>query len=176
MLCQSCHKNVASVRYAEVADGQVMDLHLCKDCLARRQADEGTGFELAAPTVKFAKSRKTPISPGAPMTQTCSRCRTSLQQIIDAGIVGCPTCYKEFPAQLESLLEGLHIGLAYRGKAKGTSDDARTRIRADLQAKRSLLKSALRLENYEEAAALRDGIHQLEATLKQAAYTEANAS
>lgn len=175
MLCQNCHKNVASVRYAEVVDGQVLDLHLCKECLARRQQDEGTGFELAKPTAKFAKGRKSPISPGVPTTQTCTRCRTSLQEIIDSGTVGCPECYDTFPAQLESLLEGLHIGLAHRGKSLSAKDDVRAQIRADLQAKRSLLKSALQMENYEEAASLRDGIQRLEADLK-AAYSGASSS
>ena len=65
-------------------------------------------------------------------------------------------------------MEGLHIGLAHRGKSLAMRDDARAQIRADLQAKRALLKSALQMENYEEAAALRDGIQRLEADLKSA--------
>ena len=82
----------------------------------------------------------------------------TLQEVIDNESVGCAACYESFPAQLESLLEGLHDALAHRGKSIGAADDASTRIRADLRGKRSLLKSALQVENYEQAAALRDDV------------------
>jgi len=35
-------------------------------------------------------------------------------------------------------------------------------LRAELQGKRALLRSALKLENYEEAATLRDNVRSLE--------------
>jgi protein-arginine kinase activator protein McsA len=47
-------------------------------------------------------------------------------------------------------------------------DDARARLRADLQTKRALLRSVLRAENYEEAARLRDEIQSLETGLNMA--------
>ena len=45
------------------------------------------------------------------------------------------------------------------------NDDARARVRSELQSKRALLKTALNLENYEEAASLRDEIRSLETGL-----------
>ncbi len=169
MLCQDCHKNLASVRYAEVVDGKVSEVHLCQECLGRRQESVSSGFQFTKPT-PFAKKSAAAVRTGAAAPdpvearQSCTSCTTTLKQILDTGRVGCSTCYVSFPAQLESLLEGIHVALAHRGKMPRL-DDARARVRADLQSKRGLLKTALTTENYEEAAALRDEIRALETGL-----------
>lgn len=162
MLCQKCHKNLASVRYAEVVDGTVNDLQLCQDCLSRRQESGEAGFELSDPAPfinvgKHSEDTTTVVT----STETCPTCATDLNSIVETGTVGCSVCYETFPAQLESLLEGIHVAIPHRGKAPQV-DDARARVRADVQSKRALLKTALGLENYEEAATLRDQIHSLE--------------
>ena len=170
MLCQNCHKNLASVRYAEVVDGKVSDVHLCQECLAQRQDATTPGFQFAKPPQFGRKSKPSGISP-EPLEarQSCVACDTTLKQIIETGKVGCSSCYETFPAQLESLLEGIHIALAHRGKIPRL-DNSRTRLRSDLQSKRSLLKTALNMENYEEAAALRDEIRVLETGLSASGH------
>jgi protein arginine kinase activator len=167
MLCQRCHKNLASVRYAEVVDGKVTDLHLCQECLSRQQADVAAGFELAgsAPTPK----RKPPLgsrlfsdTPDARVV--CRGCGLGLHHALATGRVGCGVCYESFGVQLEAAVRGLQGALHHRGRSP-RADDSRDRIRADLQTKRALLRSALKAENYEEAAILRDTIRTLEAQL-----------
>lgn len=163
MLCQKCHKNSASVRYAEVVDGKVTDLNLCRECLSRRQEDTQTGFELSEP-MPFKQEKTSILSQAASSTKACDACGTELKTIVATRTMGCSACYDAFPAQLESLLEGIHVALNHRGKAPQL-DDARARIRSELQSKRGLLKTALNVENYEEAAALRDEIRSLETGL-----------
>jgi len=171
MLCQDCHKNLANVRYAEVVDGAVADIHLCQECLARRQDETTSGFQFAKPTpfTPASSVETTPMPEPGEARQTCQACNTTLKQIVETGRVGCSSCYETFPAQLESLLEGFHIGLTHRGKVPRL-DDARAQVRADLQAKRVLMKSALKTENYEEAASLRDEIRALERGLSSAEH------
>lgn len=165
MLCQKCHKNRASVRYAEVVDGKVKNLQLCKECLARQQDEVENGFEFAEPVLAGrAAPHRGPLVDTETDTRTCEACETTLKSILETGKVGCCTCYKTFAVELESLLEGIHDGLTHRGKTPHL-DDTRARIRSDLQTKRALLKTALGLENYEEAAGLRDEIRALEAGL-----------
>jgi protein arginine kinase activator len=166
MLCQNCHKNLASVRYAEVVDGKVSDLHLCQECLAQRQDGDKAGFQFAKPAQFGRKSKPTTDITPEPLEarKSCVACNTTLKQILDSGRVGCSSCYETFPAQLESLLEGIHIALAHRGKIP-RMNNARARVRIELQSKRALLKTALNMENYEEAAALRDEIKVLETGL-----------
>lgn len=167
MLCQKCHKNLASVRYAEVVDGKVTDLHLCQDCLAMRQESGEKGFEFSDPAPFTAEPKSPSWTEGLATSESCTACQADLRSILETGRVGCSVCYETFPAQLESLLEGLHISLIHRGKVP-RMDDARAQVRAELQSKRTLLKTALSTENYEEAAILRDEIRVLESGLSTA--------
>ncbi len=162
MLCQKCHRNLATIRYAEVVDGKVADLHLCPECLSQYRQDTATGFEISGegPALHKAKSAGTRQDPSAP-EQACPECGTDVGTVLESGMVGCAKCYEHFGKQVESLLEGIHWALRHKGKTAHVND-ARMRLRNDLQTKRLLLRSVLQAENYEEAARLRDEIRILE--------------
>ena len=165
MLCQKCHKNLATVRYAEVVDGKVANRHLCGACLSAYQQDAGTGFELseANPTVRRPTVEQ--VTRDAVRTERrCVSCGTLEREVMDQGVVGCCRCYESFGGQIESILEGLHRSLQHKGKVRHIDDD-RAWLRAELQTKRSLLRSVLATEDYEEAATLRDEIRCLETGL-----------
>jgi len=166
MLCQRCHKNLATVRYAEVVDGKVSEQHMCAECMSRQQAEVASGFELsgAAPSPR-TRPVATAVSDTVVTQRACRSCGIDLQDVLQSGRVGCSVCYDSFGDQLESILRGIHISLRHRGKAPNR-DDARERMRADLQTKRALLRSALKVENYEEAARLRDEIRSIEEALR----------
>ena len=167
MLCQKCHKNSATVRYAEVVDGKVADLHLCADCLTKHQNQANQGFELSGPPSPGGKGPTRVVLEAGPRTeyQTCAVCETSLATVLKTGKVGCVDCYESFGSQLSAVLEGIHGSTQHRG-TRPRVDDARERVRANLQTKRLLLRSALDAENYEEAATLRDDIRTLESGLR----------
>ena len=167
MLCQKCHSNPASVRYSEVVDGRVSHIQLCPSCLSARQEEPRGGFELGDSPTFSRGTRKAPAASVATAisNETCKVCETDLRTILQTGVVGCGACYESFPAQLESLLEGIHTALIHRGKTP-RAEDARSRHRTDLQSKRALLKTALGSENYEDAAGLRDDIRRLEEGLR----------
>lgn len=165
MNCQNCHKNFASVRYAEVVDAEVKELHLCQECLTKMQDSVETGFEFSTPSPFVRKSPGgMDRSDTVASLEVCPTCGKKFQSMLDTGKVGCSVCYQKFPAQLESILEGIHAALIHRGKVPRL-DDNRARVRADLQNKRALLKTALGTEKYEEAASLRDEIRALETGL-----------
>lgn len=166
MLCQKCHKNVAEVRYAEVVDGKVTERHLCSACLAKHEENAATGFELAgiAPGPKSASVERV-VRDAVKQQRACQNCGATLSSILEDGRVGCAGCFVQFKAEVESILEGLHVSLRHKGKAPHI-DDARAKLRGDLQTKRALLRSMLRTEKYEEAARLRDEIRGLETGLQ----------
>lgn len=162
MLCQKCHKSLATVRYAEVVDGRVTEQHLCPQCLAVHQQQSEPGFALpgAVPVTKRRGVRQT-ARETLRTRRVCPSCGMPMRQLLDDGKVGCITCYTAFGQQIESILEGLHVSLQHKGKI-ARYEDSRARLRADLQGKRALLRSVLRMEHYEEAAKLRDEIRELE--------------
>jgi len=163
MLCQKCHKNLATIRYAEVVDGQVSDQHLCPECMTLHEKNAATGFELSgpAPTVRRPSPERV-VREAVRMQRTCPACNIRLSRVLEQSRVGCPECYDVFQEHLEPILKGLHRSMLHKGKTPHLSD-ARARLRSDLQTKRALLRSVLRAENYEEAAQLRDDIRDLEA-------------
>lgn len=165
MLCQKCHKQRATIRYAEVVDGRVTDQFWCRECLAQ-QRNESEGFELSEvpPTRANKASIHKVVSKVVRAQRACSQCDTRLQTILDTNRVGCAACYEQFSDELPALLAKINESQLHRGKVPNVSD-SRTQLRADLQAKRALLRSVLRSENYEEAAALRDEIRRLESGL-----------
>lgn len=176
MLCQKCHKSLATVRYAEVVSGKVSELHLCADCMGRMQDEVTSGFGLAGPAAARTKQR----APQAPATEAkvpnrvCRVCGADLKDAIQTGRVGCGGCYDALGDSLEPLLRGFHVGLRHRGKEPHMSDERKLR-QTELHSLRALLRSTLKSENYEEAARLRDQIRDLELAIsdKSAAPTAA---
>lgn len=165
MLCQKCHKNVATVRYAEVVDGRVVDQHLCAACMALHQKKATKGFELTGPSVLGKRTvQKHTLQELERAKQICPTCGTRLSTVYDDGEVGCQDCYTAFRAELEPLLQDLHRDTRHKGRVAPV-DDAKARLREDLTTKRALLRSVIKAENYEEAAALRDEIRNLESGL-----------
>ncbi|MBI2421621.1 MAG: hypothetical protein HYV27_02245 [Candidatus Hydrogenedentes bacterium] len=168
MLCERCHKKVATVRYAEVVDGQVSERHLCPECLAIQQKNAAQGFEFKGPSVLHRRpSPEKVIHEAVKVKRACPHCGARLSQILEQGEVGCRVCYEAFEQQIESLLGNLQQATRHTGKTMIINDD-RARMQAVLQEKRVLLRSVLRAEQYEEAAALRDEIRTLETELSPA--------
>lgn len=165
MHCQQCHKNFASIRYAEVVDGEVTDQHLCSECVEKRRAAQKPGFEFSTPS-PFLRKEKEPLSRGAALfpMPVCPGCDRDLNTIRNTGMVGCAKCYTTFRDQLTPILVDLHGASEHNGKVPRV-DDARARVRQDLETKRALLKRSLRAERYEEAALLRDEIRAIEGGL-----------
>ena len=163
MLCEKCNKNRATVRYSEVINGKVSILSLCQECMDAQQKSDATGFRLAAPS----PMRRIVVPPGVGASakkKTCPSCGVALHEVSASCVVGCGKCYEAFAGELDVLLPELHGAARHQGKALHI-DDARERVRAELQTKRALLRSALKVENYEEAAALRDIIRSLQEEL-----------
>lgn len=167
MLCQRCHKNLATVRYAEVIDGKVTDRHLCETCMAQYQEGQGTGFALAAAPATARKPTTGGIfREAAPEERRCPTCGMMLSQITVDHHAGCATCYTQFRKEIEEILRETQRATAHRGKNPHVND-ARAKQRQTIQTKRTLLRTMLRREKYEEAAVLRDDIQAMENTLHQ---------
>lgn len=169
MLCQKCHKNLATVRYAEVVDGKVTEQHLCAECLADHQGSSKSGFELSGP-VSSSRSIASQISLETGRRRgrrLCRSCGTSLTKLVETSECGCSVCYASFVEELEPILMDAHGASQHVGKTPRVSD-VRSRLNSNLQTKRNLLRSALQTESYEEAATLRDEIKELEAALASA--------
>ena len=189
MLCEKCKKNEATFYYHENVNGNQKNYRLCADC-AKELEKSG---ELKAwdkvqedPFEGFGKLFTNPFKQmdklfsglfGAPaltggISQTkgqkqCS-CGMTLRDFLDEGMAGCPDCYSTFEEELEPTVRRIHGKSAHEGriptKFRGKMD-TRKKIE-QLEKERS---EAVRLENYERAAEIRDQLNELRKNLEEGA-------
>lgn len=85
------------------------------------------------------------------------KCDTTLKEIIEKGRLGCPHCYTDFASNIKRVLMITQDGkVKHKGKVPKTQNKEK-RI-SDIEAAMQL---AIKNENYEEAASLRDQIKNL---------------
>src|SRR6185295_12664660 len=94
---------------------------------------------------------------------TCSSCGLAYSEFRSRGRLGCPQCYEVFRSALEPLLEKIHGKCLHLGKAPGGPAAADRSREKHVVALRRQLSTAIKDENYEAAAKLRDELKRAEA-------------
>lgn len=159
MKCQACQVRAATVHYSEMGmdDKLTREIHLCEECYAVQKP--GGPDILGLITGAMAGGPRPAEDPG---TQACPQCGLTYATFRTRGRLGCPQCYEVFRVQLEPLLEKIHGGLQHLGKSPfdaGAGDRSRDRLVLSLRRK---LQEAIRNENYELAAGVRDQLRRAE--------------
>jgi protein arginine kinase activator len=75
--------------------------------------------------------------------------------------MGCPHCYGEFRSILLPIIKAIHQDIEYRGKIPETVP-RKMKLEKSISDLRKRLKREIFVENFEEAARIRDEIKQLE--------------
>ncbi len=155
-------------------------VNLCKSCAAEKGVDDPTGFALTELLSGLGTSTETekPAAPavgggGAPVSglavtpAKCPVCGFTQADFKKTGRLGCSECYETFEGHLGNLLKAMHKGTRHTGKqpARLVRHHQMTERMKGLQ--EDLLK-AVRDENYEDAANLRDQIRKLSTQLDEA--------
>jgi protein arginine kinase activator len=167
MLCEQCKQREATTHIRRVLNGVAEEHHLCGACAQAAGLFEG-GFGLA-PSFGlhlgdlfsgFLGNSAAALAPAA----RCEFCGSSMNEIIQSGHVGCAKCYETFYDQLEPTLQRVHGALEHTGKTPAADPAAQARKQREqaLAALREQIAAAVKVEQYEEAARLRDEIRILE--------------
>ena len=94
----------------------------------------------------------------------CEVCGFSPADFKKTGRFGCPHCYETFKDILQPMLKNMHKDIVHRGKVPEKAL-ARLSRKRRLDQLESDLQEAIKEENYEEAARLRDLISQARESL-----------
>ncbi len=162
MLCHICKKNVATVKYTEIVDGQVTEIYVCQECARKDDSEISPNFGGTPTLTKLGSKSLTMPLRVANMDSVCPSCGRTYFELVHSGQLGCPHCYETFQESLISLIELAHGATQHVGKTpKGwvTGTDA---ARAKLMRYRGLLQKAVHDERYEDAARFRDLIKAVE--------------
>ena len=167
MLCDDCGKP-ATIRYVEMVDGELRDLHLCDDCANTRGMALSLA-PLAGPLVNMLMGLLDEMGAGDDRPEdgpVCPDCGLSQAEFRSTGKLGCAACYEAFAAELKPLLRRVHGSIVHNGTipSKAPQDIGISRRTRALQLE---LERAVRAEEYERAAELRDEIRQLEADMDE---------
>ena len=160
VLCPRCKKHQATVHLTEVIDGKKIAKHLCEQCAVEEGITIKSHVSLNDLLSNFLQSHGAPSEEAAGLV--CPECGVSFMEFRQNGLLGCPNDYDVFAKALEPLLERAHNGSAtHIGKlpARVGVDD---RKHHDLTRMRRELEEAVKVEDYEAAARLRDELRSLE--------------
>jgi protein arginine kinase activator len=167
VVCQSCGKADACVHLTDIIDGKKRTLVLCERCAA----DQGFGIDpelLKQIKPQIEKLIQPLLDPQAktpraesPERRMCPDCGMTWEEFRKSNRFGCPRDYEVFEEQVARLLESLHGTARHAGRQP---DRVRRRLdqRRRLNALQHELGEAVRAEDFERAAALRDQILNVE--------------
>ena len=160
MLCARCKKNKATFVVKTILDNQVTETHLCLSCAHEEGAD---AVRPALAGLLALLGGAAPKEKAAPAR--CSSCGLRWTEFRKTGFLGCASCYDTFADPLKVVLKEMQGAAKHAGKASpnaARSMDAKRRQDETATLKRRL-EEALRRENYEDAAKLRDQLKKMRA-------------
>jgi len=168
MLCQICKENTATIHLTEIDQGQRTETHLCQQCAQKQglavQAQIPLN-ELLSNLLAAAKSVSEAQAPGSAFSQPdvpCPQCGMTLRRFSETSLLGCPEDYRLFQNELMPLIERSHAGHCQHCGKVPSRTDQRQKNEVELLQLRRQLEQAVKAEDYETAARLRDQIQQLQ--------------
>jgi len=167
MLCNVCNLREATIHLTEIVNDQMVEIHLCENCAQEKGTDFKTHFNLTdllgglieADTADVdANMKKVPLQ--------CATCGTTYEEFGKSGRLGCAKCYAAFSKLLIPLIKRLQRSIQHVGKRPANVSSA-THTNHDLRLLREKLAKKVQMEEFEEAAKIRDRIKQLEEKSKK---------
>jgi len=166
MKCEKCKKNEAEIHFTQVKEGEVVSLNLCRECAEQHglkgvklDSDEQPAF---APEQKSQVLKDLAEPGGETASGSCPFCGSTLDDIKKTGRLGCGRCYFVFENQVDVLLRRIQGSSFHVGKRPGRAESQAINDQLKVRELKKRLSDAVKLENYEEAARLRDEILSLE--------------
>lgn len=157
-MCMICKQREARVHLTQIDQGKIKKVDLCEQCAKEKGVDDPTGYALADLLLNLGKPIEATRSTST--VSSCKSCGLTATDFKKSGRLGCPDCYATFKDILSGLLESMHRGTRHTGKRPGAGHPPV--VASDqLTLLQQQLAEAIAVENYEEAARIRDRIKAL---------------
>lgn len=163
MICEICGIREATIKFTQVINKKKTEMHVCKLCAEEKGfTNPLAGFPKILGGLILGIIGELPeTAKREHIDLKCNYCQLSWNEFQDKGLLGCGHCYESFAEPLKKLLRKLHGSNKHIGdrpasqRITGTADE--------LEKLQKDLKRAVKSENYERAAKLRDKIQDIEA-------------
>ena len=159
MKCDVCKEAEATVHLTQIVGGAMHKMDLCEPC-AKVKGVSDPAVSLVDLMMGLGQSDD-PVATAAAKELRCHNCGMTQSDFKRVGRLGCSHCYGTFAEILVPLLRGMHKGEQHVGKRPSRYAE---NLAAAEQIKllRCDLEQAVKVENFEAAADLRDRIRKLE--------------
>lgn len=163
MMCDECGIRPATIRLMSIVGGEKIARNLCAHCLADVKKTlpsldlSGLDGMLAS---LLAATKKMSAGQPAEIDITCPRCNTTYAAFQQSGVLGCADCYQAFHEPLSVLLKRIHGQTQHMGRRPGSTGEHIAQ-KLNVMNLRQQLAKAIDLEEYEQAASLRDRIREI---------------
>lgn len=155
MICDNCHQRESSIHVTQVVEGNARELHLCEECA------EASGLNvknvMSIPDMLFGAGGGE--DGAAFLKKACPHCHLRGSDFRKGGRLGCPLCYEAFMDDLKPMLSAMHKGGVHKGKIPRQNRQALA-VKSYLLGLRRELEAAVKREDYEKAARLRDMLRE----------------
>ena len=159
MHCDICKKNEAVVHYAEIVEGQMKKMNLCEHCAADKGVGVHSSFSIGDLLAGLSEPASESKDPAA--SEVCPKCKMTYREFKKKGRLGCSYCYEAFKKGLAPLLEAIHKSDQHLGKIPVKAQEE-VESMSKVQRLKEELAAAIRKEDFEKAARLRDEIRKAE--------------
>lgn len=160
-LCENCKKNIATVHLTEIKSGKREELHICEECAKELKVPHKQPVSVNDLLGVLLEKVPSEESGGIDDDLKCSDCGITFAEFKKKGRFGCAADYKLFGTGLVPILAKIHGSTKYIGKVPASRNAEPVFLR-ELLNLRKKLKKAVKSEDYEEAARIRDRINELE--------------
>lgn len=172
MKCERCNQNEATIVILEINNGKPQEIHICERCA--QEESESEDFAIPISFQDFFQAilsiigMETQYSDSKSGYETqlsddirCEVCGTTYSEFKNSGRLGCQHCYTTFKQQLDSALKNMQGSNKHLGKIPNRGKNQYSTKR-ELNLLREKLKEAVKVEDFEKAAKLRDKIRDME--------------
>jgi len=162
MECEIC-KAKATVHITRMENGVKREMHLCEKCAKEKF---GFIFKVKIPSNNTMKGiielmKDETYSAKTENDTSCPECGMSFLEFSETGRIGCPACYSHFNERVRPIIQRLHRNDRHVGKVPGKYED-RHHLENTIDRCRMEMDKAVKNEEFERAAELRDQIKRLE--------------
>ena len=160
MNCDLCGKDNPEINIQQVLGKKKKDIHLCKKCAVERgiiKNDETLEFSLSKLVNFYLEKENTPDN------SICESCGTSLKDVKKSKKIGCEDCAIQFRRYIINslgIVQNNQRNSIYKGKMPKRMHIVKD-VFIDMELLKKELAEAVKHEDYEKAANLRDKIKQI---------------
>jgi protein arginine kinase activator len=169
MMCEICSTNEAVFHIKQIIGKEEIELHLCDKCARLRgitKNENAIDFSISQLLTGLVDAKAVIKKTGAVAVAECPACGFTINKFKKLGKLGCSECYTTFAKQVKDFVYKMYGKIQHKGKLPGKMRNLQTSIDG-LETLKEELKTAIALEDYEQAASLRDRIKEMSDRLEE---------